>query len=54
MDDIISGDDPYNAFPTICKSDGEFSLGLWKRRMDEADIFVHGDYTREERVLPIG
>ena len=49
MDDILKGFDPYDAFAQICKSDGVFSLGIWRRRMDEADIFVEGTYDREDR-----
>ena len=54
MDYIINGDDPYTAFTKISSSNGEFSKGVWRRRMDEADIFVHGTYIREERNLPLG
>ena len=49
MDDIIDGVDPYDAFSKICYSGGVFSKGLWRRRMDEADIFVNGEYTRQDR-----
>lgn len=52
MDEIISGIDPYEAFSKICHANGEFSLGLYRRRMDEADIFVHGEYQREYRNAP--
>ena len=52
MDEIISGGDPYVAFARVCHSNGEFSLGLYRRRMDEADIFVSGSYTREYRNAP--
>ena len=30
----------------------QFQLGLYRRRMDEADIFVNGQYTREDREDP--
>ena len=36
MDEIIDGINPYEAFSKICKANGEFSLGLYRRRMDEA------------------
>ena len=49
MNYIINGTDPYEAFSMYCYSNKEFSLGLWRRRMDEADIFVSGTYTRDER-----
>lgn len=54
MDDIIAGIDPYIAFSKVSNANGEPSLGLWRRRMDEADIFVHGTYTREYRQKPVG
>ena len=42
--------DVYAAFSKVSKaSNGEWSLGLYRRRMDEADIYVKGDYAREER-----
>ena len=49
MDKIILGKDPYEAFSTIIYADGNKSLGLYRRRMDEADIFVKGTYTRTYR-----
>ena len=52
MDEIIAGADPYDVFPQFSHEDGEFVLGLYRRRMDEADIFVHGTYVREERNPP--
>lgn len=54
MDDIIDGVDPYDAFAKVSYIDGKFSLGIYRRRMDEADIFVKGDYTRENRDGPQG
>ncbi|MCS6131103.1 hypothetical protein DWV13_05515 [Clostridium botulinum] len=32
-----------------CICNGEKSLGLWRRRMDEFDIFAFGDYKRKYR-----
>ncbi len=52
MDEIIDGIDPYDAFSKICNASGVFSLGLYRRRMDEADIFVNGEYQREYRDAP--
>lgn len=49
VDFIIDGMDPYEAFSKISYSDGTFSKGLWRRRMDEADIFVDGEYTKQDR-----
>lgn len=49
MDMIINGSDPYDAFCTIIYSKGKRVLGLYRRRMDEADIFVKKDYIREYR-----
>lgn len=44
MDEILNGLNRY--------SSGTFALGLYRRRMDEADIFVSGRYQREyERLL---
>ena len=54
MDDIIAGIDPYTAFSKVSNVNGKPSLGVWRRRMDEADIFVHGTYTIEERQMPVG
>ena len=53
MDDIIDNCDPYSAFSKVSyASNGSFSLGVYRRRMDEADIFVYGNYTREDRSSP--
>lgn len=52
MNNIISGEDPYDAFGRIVYSGGNFSLGLYRRRMDEADIFVNGEYVREYPAAP--
>ena len=52
IDDIVKGGDPYDEFDDIIKSNGIKSLGLYRRRMDEADIFVHGEYDREDRKWP--
>jgi hypothetical protein len=52
MDKILNGFNPYDAFSIIRYSSGTFALGLYRRRMDEADIFVSGTYQREyERLL---
>ena len=52
VNDILNGDDPYTAFAQISYSNGKWSLGLYRRRMDEADIFVNGEYQREYRDAP--
>ena len=52
INEIIDGINPYEAFSKICKANGKFSLGLYRRRMDEADIFVNGEYQREYRDAP--
>lgn len=52
MDDILAKTDPYDAFTKVIISNGIVSSGLYCRRMDEADIFVRGEYIREERDLP--
>ncbi len=52
IDEIIDGMDVHEAFAQYNKSGGTFMLGLYRRRMDEADIFVYGDYVREERPDP--
>ena len=58
IDTLQSGADPYDAFSAYNKAYNahsgkkEFSLGLWRRRMDEADIFVKGDYERVFRKDP--
>lgn len=49
IEDLVNGDDPYAAFSTIIKANGEKSLGLYRRRMDEADTFVLGTYERTYR-----
>ena len=49
MDDIISGMDPYKAFSQIIMANGQKSLGLYRRRMDEADMFYNGTYNRTYR-----
>ena len=55
MDDIFKrGIDPTDAFSAVCKSGGKFSVGLWRRRMDEVDIYLHGEYQREERIYGVG
>ena len=55
MDDIYKrGMDPTEAFSAVCKSGGKFSTGLWRRRMDEADIYLYGEYQREERIYGVG
>lgn len=46
MDDIINGSDPYSAFSTIIYAGGKKSLGVYRRHMDEADIFVKSTYNR--------
>jgi GH24 family phage-related lysozyme (muramidase) len=47
MDKILNGFNPYDAFSIIRYSSGTFALGLYRRRMDEADIFVSGTYQKE-------
>ncbi len=55
MDDIFQrGINPTEAFTSVCKSGGQFSLGLWRRRMDEADIYLYGQYQREYRMYGVG
>ena len=49
MDEIVAGTDPYTAFSTIIYASGRKSLGLYRRRMDEADMFVNGTYNRTYR-----
>lgn len=52
MNEIIANEDVYAAFSKVSNaSNGEWSLGLYRRRMDEADIYVKGDYAREEREI---
>ena len=46
---------PYAAFSQASyDANHQFQLGLYRRRMDEADIFVNGEYTREDREAPQG
>ena len=52
MDKIIQGVDPYQAFSTIIYAGGRKVLGLYRRRMDEADMFVLGTYNRTDRDWP--
>ena len=49
MDKIIQGIDPYEAFSTVIYANGKKLLGLYRRRMDEADMFVKGTYERTYR-----
>lgn len=49
MDSIRKGANPYTAFTTIIKVNGKKNLGLYRRRMDEADIFSKGIYHRTYR-----
>ena len=49
MNKINSGMDPHQAFSTIIYSNGQQVLGLYRRRMDEADMFVYGTYNRTYR-----
>ena len=49
MDQIVDGFDPHTAFGTIIYAGSEKSLGLYRRRMDEADMFVYGTYRRTYR-----
>ncbi len=52
MEEIMSGMDVHKAFAQYSKANGDFKLGLYRRRMDEADIFVYREYTREDRPDP--
>ena len=52
IEEIMSGMDVHEAFAQYDKSGGKPLLGLYRRRMDEADIFVYGDYVREDRPDP--
>ena len=54
MDQIVLGVNPHDAFSEISNANGEFSLGLYRRRMDEADMFVYGTYNRTYREAPNG
>ncbi|WP_159081753.1 glycoside hydrolase family protein [Paenibacillus sp. CAA11] len=41
------------AFGRFCKADGKRSRGLYNRRIDEAEVFLYGEYTRRtDRLLP--
>ena len=52
IEEIMSGMDVHEAFAQYNKSGGKFERGLYRRRMDEADIFAYGDYVLEERPDP--
>lgn len=54
MDEIVSGIDVHTAFQKISYSGGKWELGLYRRRMDEADMFVNGTYNRTYRDAPAG
>ena|GEM_PF-2910273 len=50
--DIIKGEnityeDMYDEFMTWINVNGKPALGLYRRRLDELDIFFNGDYTRK-------
>ena len=47
MESIINGEEPRKSFLKIIHSNGQNSEGLYRRRMDEADIFIDGTYVRE-------
>ena len=49
MSGVKNGENPYTAFGAVCKVNGNPELGLYRRRMDEADIFVSGVYHRTYR-----
>ena len=49
MDALTAGENPYTAFSKIINVRGQRVLGLYRRRMDEADIFVEGIYHRTYR-----
>lgn len=40
------------AFGEYYKSRGKRLFGLWKRRMDEADMFLNGEYEQKKREMP--
>lgn len=42
----------YDAFGLWQKCNGEFSLGVYRRSMDSADMFIKGDYVRDFRSKP--
>ena len=58
MDLIVSGGDVQGAFTTIIYAKNqktgsyEASTGLWRRRMDESEIYLYGDYNRNESRKP--
>jgi GH24 family phage-related lysozyme (muramidase) len=45
-------DELRSAFGEYYYSDGKRLFGLWKRRMDEADMYLNGAYERKEREMP--
>jgi GH24 family phage-related lysozyme (muramidase) len=51
VDNLLAGQDAVSAFTWIYTveraKNGE--LGLWRRRMDEADMFIYGTYNRTYR-----
>ena len=49
MNAINDGVDPYTAFGKVIYANGQPLLGLYRRRMDEADIFVRRTYARTYR-----
>lgn len=49
MDRIVEVQDVYDTFALYSNANGKPSLGLYRRRMDEADIFVYAEYVREYR-----
>ena len=51
IDNLVSGQDPVSAFTWYYTIDRakRGDLGLWRRRMDEADMFLYGTYTRTYR-----
>lgn len=42
----------YEAFGRWRNCEGEFSLGVYRRSMDSADMFIKGDYVRDYRDRP--
>ena len=54
VNDIVEGKDPRASFEKISKSQGTWLLGLWRRRMDEADMFIYGTYNRTYRTPALG
>lgn len=55
---LLSGNITYQAmhseFMTWTKVGGERSLGMYRRRMDELNIFFYGDYSRNSPDWPYG